>query len=1343
MRNDISKKSAIFGVIIYLGKEMDFSGYYERISRLDEEHLSMVAYLAFYGGDLNLYGPECKDLCDVTEMNEASLYKAAQDLEMKGFAFTTFYSVRISILMGLPVLSYIFNNRIDIGITLQEKFGRNSKAYRFFELVGSIFGAGAPPKGKIDCPDYARSYILMYSVNDPQIFRLSTYLDDDEAYYEMITCVNNHHVIGRILPHGVFDMWREGKPSLKANISALEGYHSYVQDGVCKSDAFDGVGSTHLFRMVLAGIRSCNFGRYEEGLELFRMSKNFLGDLGGVPKLFFVTYYAAAACLHLPPDKRQALAKKFVNPKLADVTAYQISTLLGTIALSPRMQANRQEVRDALAATFDDTQARNVVYLAQMIGQHFEVPDLPFVTGESDYAIVRHEVTPMSQMPNELTAVYGNLPAVLSVPYKHAWEHLLDDLCEQLTASEQASAQTVRQTRCVYVLDERSKEVIPMEQRWLKSQRWGKPKELSHIEYTIDNIENPDKYDEAFALACKSVYNWPKLSVLASLRGCDRLYVRSRPSADVSELKITDEAPYVSVEKKGSRFVVESNLELDDLRSSPVVKKKKTGEYVCIELSAKAKSVLKLLLGEGCNFPLEAEPRLCAMLSLLDEVVEVRSKLLDRKLLPVYKGRPMIVAKMQPVAIDTYEAVFCGQPLPDSTKTPPPGEGRKEIVDIIAGAQVRIDRDLDGERAAYERMCDALDNVNGVDLYDDEFRASLSIEAVLDLISWARAHPDTLVIDWMQGRGVQVKQAAGSSWNVSLTSNNGWFDIEGEVRIDDETVISMARLLEVLQNSKGRYLRLDDGLFINIDKKLRRQLERIEALTVSNRNKLQISQINAAMLDDDALNGEFKIAFDQKLARLMQNVKDSSAYNPQVPPALKAELRPYQLEGYRWMSRLASWGAGACLADDMGLGKTVQTIAFLLQKSAEGPALVVSPSSVVPNWAAEIERFAPSLRVSILNKADDRTQTIAGAKVGDVVLSTYGLLNTEEQALVEKKWTTICLDEAHTIKNRETKMSAVAMRLSADYRIILTGTPIQNHLGEIWNLFRFINPGLLGGYDAFRHKFLKPITEDNDKGRRKALQSILRPFMLRRTKDEVIDDLPEKNEITVPVELSDAELTRYEAMRKKAAKEFESIDKVDINTLAEITRLRRAACSMALVDSSWKGRDSKLQAFLDIVSEFKGNGSNRMLVFSQFTSYLDIVRKALEAAGEKYLYLDGSTTMKQREQLVAQFRNGDTPLFLISLKAGGLGLNLPEANYVMHLDPWWNPAIEQQATDRAYRIGQKRDVTVYHLVAKNTIEEKILRLHRTKRDLADSLLEGANIAGRLTVKDILELLSNS
>lgn len=317
-------------------------------------------------------------------------------------------------------------------------------------------------------------------------------------------------------------------------------------------------------------------------------------------------------------------------------------------------------------------------------------------------------------------------------------------------------------------------------------------------------------------------------------------------------------------------------------------------------------------------------------------------------------------------------------------------------------------------------------------------------------------------------------------------------------------------------------------------------------------------------------------------------------------------------------------------------------------------------------------------------------------------------------------------------------MSQAVMTLNASNRIILTGTPIQNHLGELWNLFRFINPGLLGSDESFRRKFVIPIQE-HDKDRQRALQRVIKPFMLRRTKSEVAEDLPEKTDIVVNVELSDKEMAMYEAMRLKAANVISESDKVDVNTLAEITRLRRAACSMKLVDPAWTGSESKIQAFLDLVAEFN-TGSNRMLVFSQFTSFLALVRDALDKNGYKYLYLDGSCSMKEREKLVSEFRKGEIPLFLISLKAGGLGLNLPEANYVAHLDPWWNPAIEQQATDRAYRIGQKRNVTVYHFVSKNTIEEKIRRLHRSKRDLADSLLEGTDMATKLGMKEILELV---
>ncbi|MEE1233778.1 MAG: DEAD/DEAH box helicase, partial [Phocaeicola sp.] len=519
------------------------------------------------------------------------------------------------------------------------------------------------------------------------------------------------------------------------------------------------------------------------------------------------------------------------------------------------------------------------------------------------------------------------------------------------------------------------------------------------------------------------------------------------------------------------------------------------------------------------------------------------------------------------------------------------------------------------------------------------------------------------------------------------------------------------------------------------------QLERLESLAVKERGKIKISQFNTPLLDK-TVNGVLSIGCDKQLNELKNNITKSLKQEPPVPAMLQAELRDYQYEGFRWMVRQTGWGAGVCLADDMGLGKTVQTIAFLLHRAQQGPSLVVAPASVIPNWCSELNRFAPALKISVLNKSTDRKALIAEATDNEVVLSTYGLLVNEEESLTDKAWNVVCLDEAHTIKNRDTKMSKVTMQLQASARLILTGTPIQNHLGELWNLFSFINPGLLGSYEQFHTKFIAPIEGSNDKERQLQLKRIVQPFMLRRTKAEVIEELPEKMEITIPVELSSEEMAAYEVIRRKAKSMLEEENRVSVSTLAEITKLRQAACSIALTNKKWKGDTTKIQILLDQIDEIK-TGQNRMLIFSQFTSFLELVRKKLDERHEPYLYLDGNVSLKQREMLVKRFQNGECPLFLISLKAGGLGLNLTGANYVIHLDPWWNPAIEQQATDRAYRIGQERNVTVYRLIAQHTIEEKIVRLHHSKRDLADSLLEGADLAGKLTEKELMDMLTEN
>ena len=462
-----------------------------------------------------------------------------------------------------------------------------------------------------------------------------------------------------------------------------------------------------------------------------------------------------------------------------------------------------------------------------------------------------------------------------------------------------------------------------------------------------------------------------------------------------------------------------------------------------------------------------------------------------------------------------------------------------------------------------------------------------------------------------------------------------------------------------------------------------------------------------------------------------------------LPKNIHAELRPYQQEGFEWMSRLAHWGAGACLADDMGLGKTLQSITLMQSRAAQGPQLVLMPTSVLLNWQQELRRFAPALTVKVLNQQNaDRQQIVNNAEAGDVVLSTYGLLVTEEELLSSRVWTTIILDEAHTIKNRDTQTSKGAMNLKGDFRLMLTGTPLQNHLSEIWNLFQFANPGLLGSYQQFTDRFILPIERDHDQEQQRLLRRILSPFLLRRTKEDVLNELPQKTEITLQVELSTEEQALYDNLRQQAIANLEDGSKSAIQTLAEITRLRQAACHPRLINDKLQIPSSKTQAFLELVANLRQSG-HRALVFSQFTSHLALIREELDKAHVPYLYLDGSTSAQERNKLVRQFQTGDDPLFLISLKAGGLGLNLTAADFVIHLDPWWNPAIEDQASDRAHRIGQERPVTIYRLIASGTIEEKIIRLHQNKRSMADALLQDADMFSQISAEDVIRLLRES
>ncbi|MCK6549427.1 SNF2-related protein, partial [Myxococcota bacterium] len=477
-------------------------------------------------------------------------------------------------------------------------------------------------------------------------------------------------------------------------------------------------------------------------------------------------------------------------------------------------------------------------------------------------------------------------------------------------------------------------------------------------------------------------------------------------------------------------------------------------------------------------------------------------------------------------------------------------------------------------------------------------------------------------------------------------------------------------------------------------------------------------------------------------------LRTASAREPELPTTLRAELRAYQHDGFRWLARLAEWGLGACLADDMGLGKTVQAIALLTARASTGPALVVAPTSVGFNWARELERFAPGLRPLLLGELApaERAGVITRLGPGDVMIAGYGLLVREADALASIELGTFVLDEAQAIKNSATERARAAQRIRAGFRLALTGTPVENHVGDLWSLFRVICPGLLGSAEHFRRRFAATRTDAAE--RRAALAQLVRPFVLRRTKQEVLSELPPKTEVQIDVVLSAEDRRRYEQARLATIAELTGVASVlpqqqrRFSVLAALTRLRQFACDARLVDPAETVGSAKLATAVSILRELAEEG-HRALVFSQFTSLLALLRRELDAAGVTHLYLDGNTPAGDRAGLVDAFQAGTATAFLLSLKAGGTGLNLTSADYVLHLDPWWNPAVEDQATDRAHRMGQTRPVTVYRLVARGTIEEAILALHADKRRLFGDLLEGTSTAAALTTEELMTLIRSA
>jgi len=681
---------------------------------------------------------------------------------------------------------------------------------------------------------------------------------------------------------------------------------------------------------------------------------------------------------------------------------------------------------------------------------------------------------------------------------------------------------------------------------------------------------------------------------------------------------------------------------------------------------------------------------------------------------------------------------------------------------VLVGDRVlKIQRDPDFEEQCADQLMEAGLEWDGRGS-DEDSSDSFFVDG--DAEAWFDFQVDTLPYLRKQGWHVEFEDsfhyrlAEVEQWygEIKAEDGNTWFRTSLGVQVEGECINLLPPLVAMLQQfpevfrqdrlrkldpqqqlivplEGGRMLPLPVSRIGNI---LDTLFELYQEDMLDEHGQIRLSRIQLARLaelDEGDLSTRMHWTGAQDQRALAERLRGIECIPEVVPPGdLHARLRGYQRQGLAWLQFLREHGLAGVLADDMGLGKTVQTLAHLLLEKAHGrmdrPSLVVAPTSLMVNWRREAARFAPGLRVLTLH-GPQRRQYFDAIADYDLVLTTYPLLARDQEALLQHAYYLLVLDEAQVIKNPNTRASRLVRQLDARYRLCLTGTPLENHLGELWSLFDFLLPGLLGDAKQFRRVLQNPIEKQGDKDASRRLARRLRPFMLRRTKQKVLSELPPKTEIVHGVELEGAQRDLYESIRVamhervRRAVADQGLGRSHIVVLDALLKLRQVCCDPRLLNLKSAGkvkRSAKLELLMELLPEMIEEG-RRVLLFSQFTGMLKLIEDALRGAGVDYVKLTGRT--RDRSTPIERFQGGEAPLFLISLKAGGVGLNLTAADTVIHYDPWWNPAVERQATDRAHRIGQNNPVFVYKLITMGTVEEKIQAMQTRKQALADSLFD--------------------
>ena len=932
---------------------------------------------------------------------------------------------------------------------------------------------------------------------------------------------------------------------------------------------------------------------------------------------------------------------------------------------------------------------------------------------------------------------------------KEDWERAFESLSNYFNKNEAAKSYDKRLIWTLY--PNRSREmIVPVEQKRTGNGSWnkGRPASLKRLYETRHDLDYLTRYDKEVLDCIKPDYGYYGSFYIDSDKGLSALI--NNPlvfDGNTGEsIELTKATPELIFKETKDSFTVK----LSESASTylPTVKLKKEGDnkYRVIEISQSTLDIVKILGNNGIKIPSRARDKVLSLVQQAASSISIRTEFENPEGLDSEPADANIIVQLTFID-EVLKAKLFVRPFGGKGSYYKPGKGNSTIVAQIDNSYKSVIRNLREERDNVNRLLQKCSVLQEQDFIDYEWKIT-ELETALELLQQLNNYKNEqpLSIEWPKGQSLFVdKEISFSDIELNIKGNNQWFEFDGKVMIDDTQVMEMRNFLQNLEQAKGRFIELSDKRFIALTSAFAKRMQELKKASKIDANGQAIHKLGAPLLQEFVENSK-NAETDNYWQTHINKITSANSYNPKIPHNLQAELRPYQIEGFKWLARLSNLGFGACLADDMGLGKTVQTIALLLEQAAQGACLVVAPASVCYVWQEECQKFAPSLNCVILS-GNNREEQIAALTKMEVLICSYGLLYQVGYLLTNKQFQVIVLDEAQAIKNFNTKRFKIITEFQAVNRIALSGTPIENRTEELWNLFEFLNPGFLGSRQLFQDKYTKPIERGSDIVARNTLKRIIQPFILRRMKSKVLDELPSKTEQTIFIEPSDEEKNFYEALRRESLARISSISDADsakkrFSILAEITKLRRACCDCSLINNEIEIPNSKLEAFDEIVQELKEN-NHRALVFSQYVDYLAIVKKRLEQQGVTYQYLDGGTPQKQRKASVEEFQAGSSDLFLLSLKAGGVGLNLTAADYVIHLDPWWNPAIEDQASDRAHRLGQTRPVTVYRLVMKHSIEEKILKMHRDKRELAIGLLDDSEKSASLTETDLLKLISQA